>query len=206
MKAFYKVKRAQSVIEPVIGRDSLLGLIFQLFEGLRDMFQRETQRKGYNMMKMVEQKMLAFFDGDDRNPYFEAVYISFYHYYHQQQEASLDTSPQTMQHQSKQIVYYLEKCLTIQLLAYGKYHSSVLQTLHGLGDAYFRLDNKERCRECLLDTIDISEKINAKQEDVVQIQVALKLAQTEDPNQIKKIFEDLDKVEAHTIAAIKGSD
>jgi hypothetical protein len=28
MKAFYKVKRAQQTIEPIIGRDSLLGLIF----------------------------------------------------------------------------------------------------------------------------------------------------------------------------------
>jgi hypothetical protein len=28
MKAFYKVKRAQAVIEPLVGRDSLLGLIF----------------------------------------------------------------------------------------------------------------------------------------------------------------------------------
>jgi len=25
--------------------------------------------------------MLQFFEGDDRNPYFEAVYIAFYHYY-----------------------------------------------------------------------------------------------------------------------------
>lgn len=32
-------------------------------------------------MKYVEQKMLQFFEGDDRNPYFEAVYIAFYHYY-----------------------------------------------------------------------------------------------------------------------------
>ncbi len=28
MKAFYKVKRAQAVIEPIIGKDSLLGMIF----------------------------------------------------------------------------------------------------------------------------------------------------------------------------------
>jgi hypothetical protein len=42
MKAFYKVKRAQAVIEPLFGRDSLLGLIFQLFEGLKDMFSKET--------------------------------------------------------------------------------------------------------------------------------------------------------------------
>jgi tetratricopeptide (TPR) repeat protein len=42
MKAFYKVKRAQAVIEPVIGKDSLIGLIFQLFEGLKDMFNKET--------------------------------------------------------------------------------------------------------------------------------------------------------------------
>lgn len=42
MKAFYKVKRAQAIIEPLFGRDSLLGLIFQLFEGLKDMFAKET--------------------------------------------------------------------------------------------------------------------------------------------------------------------
>jgi hypothetical protein len=42
MKAFYKVKRAQSIIEPLIGRDSLIGLIFQLFEALKDMFIKET--------------------------------------------------------------------------------------------------------------------------------------------------------------------
>ncbi len=32
-------------------------------------------------MKYVEQKMLHFFENDDRNPYFEALYVSFYHYY-----------------------------------------------------------------------------------------------------------------------------
>lgn len=54
MKAFYKVKRAQSIIEPLFGRDSLLGLIFQLFEGLKDMFAKETQQKGFKTMKYVE--------------------------------------------------------------------------------------------------------------------------------------------------------
>lgn len=46
MKAFYKVKRAQSVIEPIIGRDSLLGMIFQLFEGLKELFDPQTANKG----------------------------------------------------------------------------------------------------------------------------------------------------------------
>ena len=54
MKAFYKVKRAQKVIEPIIGKDSLIGLIFQLFEGLKDMFTKETQNKGFKTMKYVE--------------------------------------------------------------------------------------------------------------------------------------------------------
>jgi len=30
--------------------------------------------------------MLKFFEGDDRNPYFEAVYVSLYHYYNAQRE------------------------------------------------------------------------------------------------------------------------
>lgn len=28
MKAFYKIKRAQNILEPLIGKDSLLGIIF----------------------------------------------------------------------------------------------------------------------------------------------------------------------------------
>jgi len=47
------------------------------------MFNKDTSHKGYKVMKYVEQKMLQFFEGDDRNPYFEAVYMSFYHYYNQ---------------------------------------------------------------------------------------------------------------------------
>ena len=81
MKAFYKVKRAQQAIEPVIGRDSLLGRIFQLFEGLKDLFDPATTNRGVKTLKFIEEKMLKFFDGDDRNPYFEAVYVSLFHYY-----------------------------------------------------------------------------------------------------------------------------
>jgi hypothetical protein len=90
-------------------------------------------------MKYVEQKMLQFFENYDRNPYFEAVYISFYHYYNQQLETS-DGQQEAVKYCSRQIVYYLEKTLAIQLIAYGKYHTSVLSTYYGLGDAYQRLD------------------------------------------------------------------
>jgi hypothetical protein len=38
IKAFYKVKRAQAVIEAIIGKDSLLGMLFQLLEGLKELF------------------------------------------------------------------------------------------------------------------------------------------------------------------------
>lgn len=60
--------------------------------------------------------MLQFFDNEDRNPYFEAVYISFYHFYNQQLEQAHDVSPDNLRYIAKQIAYYLEKCLAIQLL------------------------------------------------------------------------------------------
>jgi len=116
MKAFYKVKRAQQTIEPIIGRDSLLGLIFQLFEGLKDLFDPATTNRGLKTLKFVEEKMLQFFEGDDRNPYFEAVYVSLYHYYNAQRElpyVSHDDSGETAKHLNRQIVHYLEKNLKI---------------------------------------------------------------------------------------------
>ena len=36
MKAFNQIQRARCIIEPVLGRDSIIGLIFQIFEGLKD--------------------------------------------------------------------------------------------------------------------------------------------------------------------------
>lgn len=116
MKAFYKVKRAQSIIEPIIGRDSLLGMIFQLFEGLKDLFDPQTQSRGLKQLLYIEEKLLKFFEGDARNPYFEAVYVSLYHYYNQQLEsnyANSDDSGETRKHLARKQVFYLEKCLAV---------------------------------------------------------------------------------------------
>ncbi len=81
MKTFNKIKRAQAVIEPIIGKDSLLGLIFQLFEGIKDLFDPRTSTKGFKTLTFVAEKMLKFFEGDDRNPHFEAIYTLMFHYY-----------------------------------------------------------------------------------------------------------------------------
>ena len=159
MKAFYKVKRAQQTIEPIIGRDSLLGLIFQLFEGLKDLFDPATTNRGLKTLKFVEEKMLQFFEGDDRNPYFEAVYVSLYHYYNAQRElpyVSHDDSGETAKHLNRQIVHYLEKNLKIQLIQYGKYHHSVLQTMEGLADAYFNLSELLKSKQIYLEVIEIA--------------------------------------------------
>jgi tetratricopeptide (TPR) repeat protein len=197
MKAFYKVKRAQAVIEPVIGRDSLLGLIFQLFEGLKDMFSRETQAKGFKMMKFVENKMLQFFENDDRNPYFEAVYISFYHYYNQLLEHNYDNTPEAIKYNARQIVYYLEKCLVIQLLAYGKYHSSVLSTFYGLGDAYQKLDDSQKAHHFFKEALDVAKRVPQKQDEMFEIMANMKYAQTDDCLKNKDaIFAKLDEVRA----------
>ena len=193
MKAFYKVKRAQQVIEPLIGRDSLIGLIFQLFEGLKDMFDKSTSNKGFKTMKFVEDKMLRFFEGDDRNPYFEAVYISFYHYYHQMQEHSTDHSVENQRFISKQIAHYLEKCLIIQMLSYGKYHTSVLSTFYGLGEAYLRLDDPAKALHYLREAVDVRNKVGAK-DDLFDIHVGLKIAQASPHENQEETFKSLDRV------------
>ena len=65
-------------------------------------------------MKYVEEKMLRFFENDDRNPYFEAVYIAFYHYYNQLLEQNADNpTSENCRFYNKQITFYLEKCLVI---------------------------------------------------------------------------------------------
>ena len=116
MKAFYKVKRAQAVIEPIIGKDSLLGMIFQLFEGLKELFDPQTANKGLKNLLYVEDKLFKFFEGDARNPYFEAVYVSLYHYYNQQMETSYthsDDTGETRKHLARKQAFYLEKCLAV---------------------------------------------------------------------------------------------
>ncbi len=65
----------------MLGKDSVIGLVFQLFEGLREMIEPNTKVKGYRTVKYVEEKLLKMFEGDDRNPYFEGVYMALYHYY-----------------------------------------------------------------------------------------------------------------------------
>lgn len=136
MKTFHMIKKAQAVIEPILGRDSMIGLIFQLFEGLRDMIERATQTKGFRTIQHVEDKLLKMFEGDDRNPYFEAVYMAYFHYYNE--VANLE-GQDNCPNAHKQIVIYLEKALKVQLAAYGKYHSAVFNTLAGLAESYFRL-------------------------------------------------------------------
>ena len=53
-----------------------------MFEGLQDMFDKTTSSKGFRTLKYVEEKLLYYFENDDRNPYFEAVYVAMYSYYH----------------------------------------------------------------------------------------------------------------------------
>jgi hypothetical protein len=48
---------------------------------LKDLFDPTTSNRGVKTLKYIEEKMLRFFEEDDRNPYFEAVYVSLYHYY-----------------------------------------------------------------------------------------------------------------------------
>ncbi len=45
------------------------------------MFDPRKSTKGLKKLTFIEDKMLKFFEGDDRYPYFEAVYVSMYHYY-----------------------------------------------------------------------------------------------------------------------------
>ena len=139
MKTFHKIKKAQTIIDPILGKDSMIGLIFQLFEGLRLMIDKSTLLKGLKTIQYVEEKLLKHFEGDDRNPFFEAVYMAYYHYYSQE----LETSAQNKSAHCKRIIYYLEKCLTVQLLSYGKYHSSVFNTYTGLADASFTIENEK---------------------------------------------------------------
>jgi hypothetical protein len=73
-------------------------------------------------------------------------------------EAS-DGNTEAVRYNSRQIVYYLEKTLAIQLLAYGKYHSSVLSTYYGLGDAYLRLDDKPKAHEAFKDSLEIAKTV-----------------------------------------------
>lgn len=54
MKAFHLIKKAQQVVDPMLGKDSVIGLVFQLFEGLRDMIEPNTKVKGFRTIKYVE--------------------------------------------------------------------------------------------------------------------------------------------------------
>lgn len=103
------------------------------------------------------------------------MYIAFYHYYHQLQEGG-DNSPDMQRHYAKQIAYYLEKCLAIQLLSYGKYHSSVLSTLYGLGEAYMRLDDPAKARHNFLEARDVEQRVGTKKDEMFTIVLSMKLA------------------------------
>lgn len=70
------------MIEPILGSESMIGLVFQLFDGMWDLLQsKHTKEKGFIKIKHVEEKLLEMFEGDDRNPYFEALYMAQYNYY-----------------------------------------------------------------------------------------------------------------------------
>ncbi len=83
---------------------------------MKDLFDPRTATKGLKVLTLVEEKLLKFFENDDRNPYFEAVYVSLYHYYNQQMEsqyALTDDTGETRKHLAKKQSYYLEKCLAV---------------------------------------------------------------------------------------------
>lgn len=80
-------------------------------------------------------------------------------------------------------------------MSYGKYHSSVLSTYYGLGDAYQRIDDREKAHQCFKDAIDVANKVPAKQDDMFELMVNMKLAQTDDCKVNKdSIFTKLEEV------------
>jgi hypothetical protein len=52
-----------------------------MFEGMRNIIDPHSKQKGLTILKEVEQKLLIVFEGDDKNPYFEAIYMAYYQYY-----------------------------------------------------------------------------------------------------------------------------
>jgi tetratricopeptide (TPR) repeat protein len=64
----------------------------------------------------------------------------------------------------------------IQLLAYGKYHSSLQQTYFGLGEAYYKLEDNPRAHKCFQDALDISKRISSKPDEGFDLNIKIKLA------------------------------
>eukprot|EP00347_Sterkiella_histriomuscorum_P008848 403343508 len=170
MKAFHQIKKAQQVIEPVLGKESLIGMIFLLFEGLRDMIDKATLSKGFRTIQYVEGKMLQMFEGDDKNPYFEAVYMALFHYYNEMLQREGHENPSY----HKSIVQTLEKCLRVQKASYGLYHSSVLQTLQALSESYFRLQMFEEAKDTYKLCLEIMKRLE-KTEELFEIQSSIRI-------------------------------
>lgn len=74
------------------------------------MMDKQTLTKGFKTIKYVEEKMLVMFEGDDRNPYFEAVYMALFHCYNQ---TCANDGPSRSGHTHKMIIQVLEKCLKV---------------------------------------------------------------------------------------------
>lgn len=58
-----------------------MGLLFKLFEGMYKISTPNSHAQGFNILTQVEANLLKMFEGDDRNPFFEAVYMTFFAYY-----------------------------------------------------------------------------------------------------------------------------
>jgi len=80
-KAFHKIKRAQKVIGPVLGEDSIIGQIFELFSGMNMIIKQRNMNEGLRVIQQVEDNFLRIYHGDKTVPYLEAVYMGKYLYY-----------------------------------------------------------------------------------------------------------------------------
>ncbi|CDW87625.1 UNKNOWN [Stylonychia lemnae] len=116
--------------------------------------------------------MLQQFEGEDKNPYFEAVYMAQYHYYNAMisMEGKAKESAY-LQH----VIIILKKCLAVQLISYGKYHSSVFQTLQALGESQFKLKQKEEGLETLYLCREIMLRLN-KKDELYELILEIKIA------------------------------
>jgi hypothetical protein len=115
----------------------MMGLMFKLFDGLREIMNSSTKHKGFKTIKFCEMKMNEMFEGENRNPFFEAIYMAQYSYY--AMLAEIGTREERLK-VSEKIVPILECALAVELKCYGKYHKQTYETYAGLAEHTYRLN------------------------------------------------------------------
>jgi hypothetical protein len=87
--------------------------------------------------------------------------------------------------------FYLEKCLNVQLLQYGKFQNAVMQSYVSLAEAYHTLEEKYKCLHSVHEAKEIKERIGTKDE-LFEIMADLKISQNE---KVKDVDESIKKLD-----------